>query len=804
MLNPHEPSTAVASPIPPDLSGLGAKVASAKLREAAVAAKKGDSEARDALLTSLGLDPNACKGLLFRKGKAFKEHQWCIVQWGIMRESCPKKVGAPECRGALMAAEQGTGKTLMTTAISAIHRPHIVHRDGSTGKSPTLVICAKTLLRSWKNDCFDRFLGEESGIKVLVFHRECMRPQSRFDAMSAKDLLKYDIVISTYDVCLNAFKKIDWSTKLPRPEQCRGACAVYGIRWLRVVCDESMRIANPGIATTHALNAIDGIFKWCLSGTPITNTTLDLWSQMRFIGYRRIPNANQWKEAKADVLKTEYEHMRRAIVRFCISDCGPDMKMPERRESVVKVRMNTQQRCIYMNLIMAAKAVHGDLKRGNGTYAKILAILTRMRQAAIAPHAFCIETGKRPRAVPRTPPSRENPETLEAPKTTQGIARKKMVPLKLEPHRRAPTRRSARTNSRKGQDESDQEEEDESEDEGDDSSYSDSGEEDGYNNNTDEEEEEEEEEDNPITPSQRAAWILDGSSVKCLSGASAEDIVPCHLSEWCADRRGTAGLLAPKIQETIKILSAHNDDDKVIIFSSFASVLGIVAEAIDDVFGKGTCAIIDQRCNTIPKRNDVIDNWRDPDGPRVLLLTYAIGSAGLNLIEGNVVICLNLWWNAAVIEQAVRRAWRLGQEKTVHIYVVVAEDAVEDMLMTKCVTKCREANVALPGCARDELVGGEEEDIDAMISLLETTDDLMRLLVQCHGALMAQEKREALLKTLDPDAIEEEEDDDDGGEFEPKPLPVPVPVSKERHERARLNVMKRGNDIVIMTRKQGL
>ncbi|WP_111768112.1 DEAD/DEAH box helicase [Nakamurella deserti] len=77
------------------------------------------------------------------------------------------------------------------------------------------------------------------------------------------------------------------------------------------------------------------------------------------------------------------------------------------------------------------------------------------------------------------------------------------------------------------------------------------------------------------------------------------------------------------------------------------------------------------------KRQDVIDAFRNGTDP-VFLISLKAGGLGLNLTEADYCILLDPWWNPATEMQAVDRAHRIGQTKTVMVYRLVAKDTIEE------------------------------------------------------------------------------------------------------------------------------
>ncbi|MBD3869047.1 MAG: DEAD/DEAH box helicase [Acidobacteria bacterium] len=80
-------------------------------------------------------------------------------------------------------------------------------------------------------------------------------------------------------------------------------------------------------------------------------------------------------------------------------------------------------------------------------------------------------------------------------------------------------------------------------------------------------------------------------------------------------------------------------------------------------------------------RAGVVASFQNPDGPTVLLISLKAGGTGLNLTAADHVFLMDPWWNPAVEDQAADRAHRIGQERPVLVYHVVAENTVEERIL---------------------------------------------------------------------------------------------------------------------------
>ena len=80
------------------------------------------------------------------------------------------------------------------------------------------------------------------------------------------------------------------------------------------------------------------------------------------------------------------------------------------------------------------------------------------------------------------------------------------------------------------------------------------------------------------------------------------------------------------------------------------------------------------------RRDEVLKTFRQPEGPRVLIVSIKCGGVGLNLIAANHVFLMEPWWNPAFEHQAIDRVYRIGQEKEVFVTRFVCVDTIEERI----------------------------------------------------------------------------------------------------------------------------
>ncbi|HXM18556.1 MAG TPA: SNF2-related protein [Candidatus Tumulicola sp.] len=114
---------------------------------------------------------------------------------------------------------------------------------------------------------------------------------------------------------------------------------------------------------------------------------------------------------------------------------------------------------------------------------------------------------------------------------------------------------------------------------------------------------------------------------------------------------------------------------RVLVFSSFTEMLGIIRESFDQR-GRGY-AYLD---GSTKNRSKVLDDFRREDGPPVFLMSLKAGGVGLTVTEADYVILYDPWWNPAIERQAIDRTHRIGQTKPVTAYRLVTLGSVEEKI----------------------------------------------------------------------------------------------------------------------------
>jgi SNF2 family DNA or RNA helicase len=121
----------------------------------------------------------------------------------------------------------------------------------------------------------------------------------------------------------------------------------------------------------------------------------------------------------------------------------------------------------------------------------------------------------------------------------------------------------------------------------------------------------------------------------------------------------------------------HGPHDKAIVFSQYVETLEWIQRELKkeklrtDFFHGGL---------SDTHKDEVLRSFRNETGPRVLLMSLTAGATGLNLQEANMVVFFDRWWNPAVEEQALHRAYRFGRDRPLHVLRFCVVDTVEERI----------------------------------------------------------------------------------------------------------------------------
>ena len=177
------------------------------------------------------------------------------------------------------------------------------------------------------------------------------------------------------------------------------------------------------------------------------------------------------------------------------------------------------------------------------------------------------------------------------------------------------------------------------------------------------------------------------------------------LRQVCCDPRlvkGAAGkkAVAPsaKLADLLELVTTLLDEGrKILVFSQFTSMLALIGAELETRAIAHTLLTGDTQ-----DRGAVVAAFQRGDVP-VFLISLKAGGVGLNLTAADTVIHYDPWWNPAAENQATDRAWRIGQDKPVFVYKLIAQGTLEEKIQELQRKKAALADAILADGAAHEL-----------------------------------------------------------------------------------------------------
>jgi hypothetical protein len=261
--------------------------------------------------------------------------------------------------GGCLADDMGLGKTLQTLSFLR----HIVQRYPD---ETHLVVCPTSLLYNWESE-MKKFVPDMEG--YLYYGSSRVLPSEVFQRVR--------VVLTSYGVLRSDVEEL------------------AALKWGYVILDESQAIKNPSSQARKAVQQLQSRNRMALSGTPVQNSTFDLYAQMDFLNpgmlgsqdffrtqFATPVDRNGDKEAAVRLRKLVYPFVLRRTKEQVARD------LPDRTEMILWCEMGEEQRRIYDRFKEAYRAALLDRigEEGMGRSSiYILEGLTKLRQICDSP-----------------------------------------------------------------------------------------------------------------------------------------------------------------------------------------------------------------------------------------------------------------------------------------------------------------------------------------------------------------------------------------------------------------------------------
>lgn len=295
--------------------------------------------------------------------------------------------------GACLADDMGLGKTIQAIAL-LLHSRHLAGKQsGSPGdrgeelNRPALLICPTSVVANWRHE-IERFAP---GLRLLLHHGSGRLSGEAFRSA----LCEHDMVITSFGIARRDIEMLETQ------------------EWGDLILDEAQNIKNPSAKQTQAIRRLTGNssaqvergitppFRVALTGTPVENRLLELWSIMEFLNPGYLGKREHFRQQF--VLPVERYNdefaaadLRRMVQPFLLRRLKTDptiiSDLPEKNEMVVYCSLTKEQETLYTQVIEETMA---RVERSEGVQRRglVLGLLLKLKQVTNHPAHFLGEKG---------------------------------------------------------------------------------------------------------------------------------------------------------------------------------------------------------------------------------------------------------------------------------------------------------------------------------------------------------------------------------------------------------------------------
>ncbi|GGL38676.1 DEAD/DEAH box helicase [Phycicoccus endophyticus] len=263
--------------------------------------------------------------------------------------------------GGVLADDMGLGKTVQMLAmvLRAHERGELEH--------PVLVVAPTSVLSTWAGEA-ERFAP---GLRTVVVDRTRGKDRRSLEAAVGDA----QVVVTSYTVA-----RIDEAAWRSRP-------------WSAVVLDEAQFVKNHQAKTYQAVRRLSARAKFAITGTPLENSLMDLWSLLSIVAPGLHPRPGAFKEQWATPIERDGDADRLATLRRRVQPLmlrrtkeAVATELPPKQEQVLTVDLHPRHRAVYdRHLQRERQRLLGLIDDLDGNRMAVLRALTALRQLSLDP-----------------------------------------------------------------------------------------------------------------------------------------------------------------------------------------------------------------------------------------------------------------------------------------------------------------------------------------------------------------------------------------------------------------------------------
>ncbi|KAG5969926.1 hypothetical protein E4U58_000917 [Claviceps cyperi] len=316
-------------------------------------------------------------------------HQGVALAW-------MKKMEKGTNKGGILADDMGLGKTISTLSLMLSNR-------AESRPKTNLIIGPLSLIRQWEEELMKK---TNPGYRLSVFVHHGKKS-------TTEDLLKFDVVLTTYGTIASELKRLEQFMEENKDRNIdfndRACSSKFPLLnpgkafFHRVILDEAQCIKNRSTKTAKACHHLKATYRWCLTGTPMMNGVLELFSLLKFLQIKPYNSWERFRQAFGALFgqrgdpKSQAMDRLRALLKAVmlrrkkdsLLDGKPILELPSKTEHVVYAELSTDERDFYKQLEEKAQVLFSKYLREGSigkNYSNILVLLLRLRQACCHPH----------------------------------------------------------------------------------------------------------------------------------------------------------------------------------------------------------------------------------------------------------------------------------------------------------------------------------------------------------------------------------------------------------------------------------
>ena len=247
--------------------------------------------------------------------------------------------------GAILADEMGLGKTIQTIAFLL-----------SNKDKKSIVITPTALIYNWKNE-LEKFAPT---LKVGILHAVKSEREKILDNID-----NYDVLLTTYTTYKNDMDKYK------------------NINFDYCIIDEAQNIKNPDAIITKAIKNVNAKVRFALTGTPIENNLMELWSIFDFIMPGYLYNKSKFKSIFVNNEKNIIE-LKNLIKPFILRRTKKEVitELPDKIEQKIIIDLEKEHKKAYKGYV---NLITRKIKENNQDNITVFSYLTKLRQLCLSP-----------------------------------------------------------------------------------------------------------------------------------------------------------------------------------------------------------------------------------------------------------------------------------------------------------------------------------------------------------------------------------------------------------------------------------